>query len=710
MGTYRARGLPALLAGSLLFGATVVASVFAGSLLTASPASAQGTWAQATEITAPANAGTNPDASLNEVSCWSATNCTAIGGYTDSSGNRQAMAASETSGTWAQATEITAPANAGTDPGDSLSGVSCSSSENCTATGSYTDSSGNSQAMAATETLGTWAQATEVTAPANAVASSLFSPSLSGVSCSSAGNCTATRSYPDTSGYPHPMAATETSGSWAQATEITAPATASGATLSGVSCSSAGNCTTAGAYYDLSAPGNGQAMVATETSGTWAQAIEITAPVNASTTYSQFSLSGVSCWSTGNCTAAGFYQDSSGNLQPMAATETSGTWAQAIEITAPANGWTEPDADLEQVSCSSGGNCTADGFYEDSSDNQQAIAVTETSGNWAQATEVTAPANVGTDPAGAVLIGVSCWSAGNCSATGSYTDSSGNSQAMAATETENAIDTVAFNSDVGAAVASISGPDGSSITLPYDNYPGYVFNGWFTQASGGTEVGTGGSSYTVPVGGITLFAQWTENTIDTVAFNSDGGAAVASISGPDGSSITLPSDTYPGFVFNGWFTAASGGTEVGVAGSSYTIAAGGVTLFAKWASPPPPTTWTQLSPATSPPARDFASMAYDPATGQMVLFGGMGIGGSYLDDTWTWNGTTWTQQYPATSPSARDGASMAYDPATGQMVLFGGDAVSSSNLDDTWTWNGTTWTQLSPATSPPARAGASHGL
>ena len=243
---------------------------------------------------------------------------------------------------------------------------------------------------------------------------------------------------------------------------------------------------------------------------------------------------------------------------------------------------------------------------------------------------------------------------------------------------ENSIDSVAFNSDVGAAVASISGPDGSSITLPYDNYPGYVFNGWFTQASGGTEVGTGGSSYTVPVGGITLFAQWTENTIDTVAFNSDGGAAVALISGPDGSSITLPSDTYPGYVFNGWFTAASGGTEVGVAGSSYTIAAGGVTLFAQWASPPPPTTWTQLSPATSPPARDFASMAYDPATGQMVLFGGMGIGGSYLDDTWTWNGTTWTQQYPATSPSAREFASMAYDPATGQLVLFSGDSSTAA--------------------------------
>ena len=38
--------------------------------------------------------------------------------------------------------------------------------------------------------------------------------------------------------------------------------------------------------------------------------------------------------------------------------------------------------------------------------------------------------------------------------------------------------------------------------------------------------------------------------------------------------------------------------------------------------------------------RDYASMAYDPATGQLVLFGG--YDGGFLDDTWTWNGTTWT--------------------------------------------------------------------
>ena len=46
------------------------------------------------------------------------------------------------------------------------------------------------------------------------------------------------------------------------------------------------------------------------------------------------------------------------------------------------------------------------------------------------------------------------------------------------------------------------------------------------------------------------------------------------------------------------------------------------------------------------------------------------------------SGPTWTQQTPATSPIARDDASMAYDAATGSVVLFGG----LGPFADTWTW------------------------
>jgi hypothetical protein len=117
------------------------------------------------------------------------------------------------------------------------------------------------------------------------------------------------------------------------------------------------------------------------------------------------------------------------------------------------------------------------------------------------------------------------------------------------------------------------------------------------------------------------------------------------------------------------------------------------------------TTWTQQHPKVHPSARDVASMADDGATGNVVLFGGaLPRPDSVSGGTWTWDGTTWTKQHPATSPPARSDASMAYDAATGTVVLFGGCCTKLRGpLDDTWTWNGTTWIQQHPATSPLAR-------
>ena len=109
--------------------------------------------------------------------------------------------------------------------------------------------------------------------------------------------------------------------------------------------------------------------------------------------------------------------------------------------------------------------------------------------------------------------------------------------------------------------------------------------------------------------------------------------------------------------------------------------------------------WTQLHPAASPPGREDQQMAYDAATKTVILFAGF-HGTGYWDDTWSWNGTTWTKLSPATSPSGRDSAAFVYDPATSQMILFGGFRGTGFAPGDTWTWTGTTWTPLSPAHSP----------
>lgn len=45
-------------------------------------------------------------------------------------------------------------------------------------------------------------------------------------------------------------------------------------------------------------------------------------------------------------------------------------------------------------------------------------------------------------------------------------------------------------------------------------------------------------------------------------------------------------------------------------------------------------TWIQLSPAATPPARSYLAMTYDRASQKIVLFGGFD-GRGYLNDTWT---------------------------------------------------------------------------
>ena len=111
--------------------------------------------------------------------------------------------------------------------------------------------------------------------------------------------------------------------------------------------------------------------------------------------------------------------------------------------------------------------------------------------------------------------------------------------------------------------------------------------------------------------------------------------------------------------------------------------------------------WHKLTPSTSPSVRTNASMAYDPATGQLILFGGKGT--DYLGDTWVWDGTNWSQA-STSGPASRANSGMTYDPATQQLLLFGG-RDSIGQFGDTWAWNGTRWTEMD--SSGPVRADSS---
>ena len=119
---------------------------------------------------------------------------------------------------------------------------------------------------------------------------------------------------------------------------------------------------------------------------------------------------------------------------------------------------------------------------------------------------------------------------------------------------------------------------GNNVTLPTpDSRTGYKFSGWYTAASGGTLIGTAGATY-APAADVTLYAQWTGYK---VTYNANGGTVTPSSVTYAGTALTLPTPTRDGYTFNGWYTAASGGTLIGAAGATYTPEAD-ITLYAQW--------------------------------------------------------------------------------------------------------------------------------
>lgn len=137
--------------------------------------------------------------------------------------------------------------------------------------------------------------------------------------------------------------------------------------------------------------------------------------------------------------------------------------------------------------------------------------------------------------------------------------------------------TVTFNSEGGSLVGSQAVAYGDVASAPaVPTLAGYSFDGWFTLASGGTLFDF---STTAIEADVTLHAQW--SPLDyTVVFDSQGGSAVASALVPNGERVLAPTaPTLAGFTFNGWFDAASGGTEWDFLADTVS---GDTTLYAQW--------------------------------------------------------------------------------------------------------------------------------
>jgi hypothetical protein len=159
-----------------------------------------GTWATGIKAALPPDAAANPMVELNSLSCASAGNCAAVGDYDESSSIVHGLLLDEVGGTWGTARNASLPTNVNVSsgvPSNSLSSVSCASSGNCTAVGGYTDSSGNTEGFLLDEAAGTWESGVEAPLPPGAAVNQNNSSLsyLNSVSCGPAGECSAVGSY-----------------------------------------------------------------------------------------------------------------------------------------------------------------------------------------------------------------------------------------------------------------------------------------------------------------------------------------------------------------------------------------------------------------------------------------------------------------------------------------------------------------------------------
>ena len=126
-----------------------------------------------------------------------------------------------------------------------------------------------------------------------------------------------------------------------------------------------------------------------------------------------------------------------------------------------------------------------------------------------------------------------------------------------------------------------------------------------------------------------------------------------------------------------------------------------------WAFEPSTGTWTQL--ATGGPAGRYGACAVLDGDGRMVVTHGFSAVERF-GDTWAFDlaTATWADITPAgVRPSDRCLHACGYDPATDELVLFGGRNDDQPYLGDTWQLGPGGWTEVAgDGPSPRARSRA----
>lgn len=393
----------------------------------AAPAPA-GTWGTAHPVALPPVINFGQGALINAIACPTAGNCTAVGHFTDSHQHRAAIADSEVNRTWAAAVQPFGTVESFA-ASDDLLGVSCSAPGNCSAVGVLTTTMAYTEGVTLDQVHGTWVEG-------NYFIQNQKGAQLSAVSCppKATNVCAAGGFAVDASGKTQGLLAVESNqspdGAWSALPAVPGLASLNAggnAAVDSVSCPSTGNCAAAGFYTDSHA--HQQAFVITEKKGVWGNAREVAGTLNSSGGHAQ--VNSISCASAGNCVAAGqyfTYVAPVASTQAFEVTEKNGNWSGAQEVPGTASLNVQGLALVNSVSCAPASgplNCALGGRYYDKNGHAQAFVDTVRNGAWGKASEIANGPNHG---GYAQVSSVSCPKAGNCAAGGYYLTAPGSSQ------------------------------------------------------------------------------------------------------------------------------------------------------------------------------------------------------------------------------------------------------------------------------------------
>jgi hypothetical protein len=253
-----------------------------------------GGW-HAVEAPLPADATTTADpyGGVGWVSCPRAGQCTTVGAYVDSTGNRELFTDVLAAGAW-HSSRLPLPAKVAANPLAYLGYVTCRAPGQCLAVGNFDAAGPDQQGLFEREVSGHW-HATSAPAPAGTPADA--DVTINEASCPTAAFCGATGNYQDTEGNNRGILETLTAGKW-HAVIAAAPADdRTNRYMESVSCPVKGWCVAAGST-------NINGLLETYASGRW----NVTAaPLPNPGTSAIFQPTSVSCPSEKMCAAFGLY-------------------------------------------------------------------------------------------------------------------------------------------------------------------------------------------------------------------------------------------------------------------------------------------------------------------------------------------------------------------------------------------------------------------